>query len=100
MLYDRFSTNVKVAVGTSTFIVTFTALIVSVSHTMIHPAIVPDRSTVLIYRMTVTTAALLWPTRFADRVDNCTNGLVTGVILTAMNEVLAFTKASFPTRFL
>lgn len=35
--------ELKAAVGTSTFIMTFTALIASVSHVLIHPAILLDR---------------------------------------------------------
>ena len=35
--------ELKTAVGTSTFIMTFTALIASVSHILIHPAIVLEK---------------------------------------------------------
>ena len=80
--------ELKVAVGTSTFIMTFTALIASVSHIMIHPAILLERWPVLLYCMTVATAASLWSARFANRVNNRTVGLVTGVILTAMGALL------------
>lgn len=80
--------ELKVAVGTSTFIMTFTALIASVSHIMIHPAILLERWPVLIYCMTVATAASLWSARFANRVNNRTVGRVTGVILTAMGALL------------
>lgn len=38
-----FGMELKTAVGTSTFIMTFTALIASVSHMMIHPAIVLEK---------------------------------------------------------
>ena len=80
--------ELKVAVGTSTFIMTFTALIASVSHMMIHPAILLERWPVLIYCMVVATAASLWSARFANRVNNRTVGLVTGLILTAMGALL------------
>ena len=80
--------ELKVAVGTSTFIMTFTALIASVSHIMIHPAILLERWPVLVYCMDVATAASLWLARFANRVNNRTVGLVTGVILTAMGTLL------------
>lgn len=80
--------ELKVAVGTSTFIMTFTALIASVSHIVIHPAIVLERWPVLIYCMAVATAASLWSARFANRVNSRTVGLVTGVILTAMGALL------------
>ncbi len=80
--------ELKVAVGTSTFIMTFTALIASASHILIHPAILLERWPVLIYCMVVATAASLWSARFANRVNNRTAGLVTGIILTAMGALL------------
>ena len=80
--------ELKVAVGTSTFIMTFTALIASVSHIMIHPAILLERWPVLLYCMAMATAASLWSARFANRVNNRTVGLVTGVILTVMGALL------------
>ena len=80
--------ELKSAVGTSTFIMTFTALIASVSHIVIHPAIVLERWPVLVYCMVVATAASLFSARFANRVDNRTVGLVTGAILTAMGALL------------
>ena len=80
--------ELKVAVGTSTFIMTFTALIASVSHIMIHPAILLERWPVLIYCIVMATAASLLSARFANRVNNRTVGLVTGVILTTMGALL------------
>ena len=80
--------ELKVAVGTSTFIMTFTALIASTSHIMIHPAILLERWPVLIYCIAVATAASLCSARFANRVDSRTVGLVTGVILTSMGALL------------
>ncbi len=78
----------KPAVGTSTFIMTFTALIASVSHIFIHPAILLERWPVLVLCMTVSTAASLVSARFANRVDNRTVGLVTGVVLTLLGGAL------------
>ena len=80
--------ELKVAVGTSTFIMTFTALIASVSHIMIHPAILLERWPVLLYCMALTTTASLWSARFANRVDNRAVGLSTGAILTVMGALL------------
>ena len=80
--------DLKSAVGTSTFIMTFTALIASVSHIMIHPAIVFDRWQVLLVCMVVATVASLLSARFANRVDNRTVGLVTGSVLTVMGGLL------------
>ena len=57
--------ELKPAVGTSTFIMTFTALIASVA-----------------------TAASLASARFANRVDSRTVGLVTGVVLTLLGGAL------------
>lgn len=51
--------ELKPAVGTSTFIMTFTALIASVSHILIHPAILLERWPVLLLCMAAATAALL-----------------------------------------
>ena len=80
--------ELKPAVGTSTFIMTFTALIASVSHIFIHPAILLERWPVLVLCMTVATAASLVSARFANRVDNRTVGLVTGVVLTLLGGAL------------
>ena len=80
--------ELKTAVGTSTFIMTFTALIASVSHMLIHPAILLERWPVLIYCMAVATATSLFSARFTNRVNNRTVGLVTGVVLTVMGGVL------------
>ena len=77
--------ELKAAVGTSTFIMTFTALIASVSHILIHPAILLERWPVLLLCMTVATAA---SARFANRVDSRTVGLVTGVVLTLLGAAL------------
>lgn len=76
--------ELKSAVGTSTFIMTFTAFIASVSHILIHPAILLERWPVLLLCMAVATAASLVSAQFANRVDNRTVGLVTGVILTLL----------------
>ena len=76
--------ELKVAVGTSTFIMTFTALIASVSHILIHPAIVLERWDALLVCMVVATVASLVSARFANRVDGRTVGLVTGAILTVL----------------
>ena len=67
---------------------TFTALIASVSHIMIHPGILLIRCPVLVYCMSVATLASLWSARFANQTNNCTAGLVIGVILTAVGALL------------
>ena len=76
--------DLKTGVGTSTFIMTFTALIASVSHILIHPAILLEKWPVMILCIAVATTASLVSARFANRVNNRTVGLVTGVVLTVL----------------
>ena len=80
--------ELKTAVGTSTFIMTFTALIASVSHVLIHPAIVLERWPVLLLCMFTATLASLVSARFANRVSSRTVGLVTGVVLTVLGAAM------------
>lgn len=79
-----FGMEVKTAVGTSTFIMTFTALIGSASHILIHPAIVMEKWHVMAVCIAVATIASLVSARFANRVKNRTVGLVTGCVLTTL----------------
>ena len=76
--------DLKTGVGTSTFIMTFTALIASVSHILIHPAILLEKWPVMILCIAVATTASLVSARFANRVNNRTVGLLTGVVLTVL----------------
>ena len=76
--------ELKTAVGTSTFIMTFTALIASVSHILIHPVILLEKWDVMLLCITVATAASQFSARFANRVNNRTVGLATGVVLTVL----------------
>lgn len=80
--------ELKTAVGTSTFIMTFTALIASVAHIMIHPAIVLEKWNVMLICIIVATAASLFSARFANRVNNRTVGLVTGAVLTILGAAM------------
>ncbi len=80
--------ELKTAVGTSTFIMTFTALIASVSHILIHPAILLEKWPVLLLCVIVTTLASRISARFANRVSNRTIGLVTGAVLTVLGAGL------------
>ena len=80
--------ELKTAVGTSTFIMTFTALIASVSHILIHPAIVLEKWDVMLVCIAVATAASLLSARFANRVQNRTVGLVTGAVLTVLGAAM------------
>ena len=83
--YDR-----KTAVGTSTFIMTFTALIASISHMMIEPAIIYQCWQHLILSIVVATIFSMVSARFANRVNNRVVSLVTGTILFVLGLVLIF----------
>lgn len=76
--------ELKTAVGTSTFIMTFTALIASASHILINPAILLERWDALVICIVVATAASLVSAQFANRVKSRVVGLVTGGVLTAL----------------
>ena len=78
----------KTAVGTSTFIMTFTALIASISHIVIHPAIVLERWNVLIICIIVATVTSLVSAQFANKVTNRIVGLVTGAVLTVLGAAM------------
>lgn len=80
----------KTAVGTSTLIMTFTALIASVSHILIHPAIVLERWDVLLICMITATVSSLYSARFANRVSNKTVGIATGIVLTILGASMLF----------
>ena len=80
--------SLKPAVGTSTFIMTFTALIASISHILIHPAIILERWNVLLICIVVATFFSLVSARFANKVDNRTVGLVTGAVLTILGGTM------------
>lgn len=74
--YDRMN-----AVGTSTFIMTFTALIASVSHVMMEPKIILECWDFLIIAVSCATVFSLVSARFANKVNAKTVGYVTGSIL-------------------
>ena len=80
--------ELKTAVGTSTFIMTFTALIASVSHILIHPAIVLEKWNVMLVCILVATVSSLMSARFANKVKNRTVGLVTGAVLTVLGAAM------------
>ena len=80
--------DLKSAVGTSTLIMTFTALIASVSHIVIHPAILFERGDVLLVCIISATVASLVSAQFANRVSNRTVGLVTGAVLTVLGAAM------------
>lgn len=71
----------KTAVGTSTFIMTFTALIASVSHILIEPTIVLECWGFLVLAIVVATFFSLVSAQFANKVKGRVVGYVTGAIL-------------------
>lgn len=83
--------ELKTAVGTSTFIMTFTALIASVSHILIHPAILMGKWKVMLLCIDVATAASKYSAWFANRVSNRTVGLATGAVLTVLGGAIRHT---------
>lgn len=80
--------DLKTAVGTSTFIMTFTALIASSTHILIHPAIVTERAGALALCAITATAFSLGSARFANRVESRIVGLVTGAVLTVLGGTM------------
>ena len=78
----------KSAVGTSTLIMTFTALIASVSHALIDPTLVLKRFDALFICIIVETLASIISARFANKVNNRIVGLVTGGVLTVLGAIL------------
>ena len=83
--YDR-----KTAVGTSTFIMTFTALIASLSHILIEPSILIDAWPFFILSIVVATAASMISAQFANKVKNSTVGSVTGATLLLLGTSMTF----------
>lgn len=78
----------KSAVGTSTLIMTFTALIAFISHALVDPTLVFERWDVLLICMATETAASIVSARFANRVNNRVVGLATGAVLTVLGVIL------------
>ncbi len=71
----------KTAVGTSTFIMTFTALIASVSHILIEPTIILECWDFLLIAIVVATLFSLISAKFANKANSKTVGYVTGAVL-------------------
>ena len=82
--YDR-----KTAVGTSTFIMTFTALIASVSHMMMEPAILSECWDYLLISIVIATVFSHVSAQFANKVNGKIVGYVTGATLLALGLSMA-----------
>ena len=92
--------GLKTAVGTSTFIMTFTALIASVSHILIHPAILLEKWDVMLLCIVIATVTSLASARLANRVSNRIIGLVTGAVLVLLGgSMLLLNYWEFLSRF-
>jgi len=81
--YDR-----KTAVGTSTFIMTFTALIASVSHILIEPTIIFECGDLLLIAVVSATFFSLVSARFANKVKGRIVGYITGGVLLLLGLTL------------
>ncbi|MBE5949566.1 MAG: hypothetical protein E7261_11135 [Lachnospiraceae bacterium] len=80
----------RTAVGTSTFIMTFTALIASVSHILIEPTILFECWDYLIISIITATVFSMVSARFANKVNVKIVGYVTGALLFGLGIVLVF----------
>ena len=78
----------KTAVGTSTFVMTFTALIAAVTHILMEPAIVLEYWPYLIVSIAVATLFSYISAKFANKVNSKVVGYVTGVLLFILGLVL------------
>ena len=78
----------KSAVGTSTLIMTFTALIAFISHALVDPSLLLEKWHILILCIVVETAASIVSAQFANKVNNRIVGLVTGAVLTVLGAIM------------
>lgn len=78
----------KTAVGTSTFIMTFTALVAAVSHILVEPEIITECWDFLIIAVITTTVFSLLAARFANKVSGEVTGYVTGVTLFILGIIM------------
>ncbi|MGM9858728.1 MAG: TSUP family transporter [Bacilli bacterium] len=82
----------KKAVGTSTFIMTFTALIAFVSHSIIDSTIIFADWPILVLCIITETCASIIAAQFANKVNNRIVGLVTGAVLTILGITMLCIK--------
>ena len=78
----------KNAVGTSTFVMTFTALIAAVTHILMAPAIVLECWPFLVISIAVATLFSYVSAKFANKVNNKIVSYVTGFLLLILGIVL------------
>ncbi len=82
--------ELKTAVGTSTFIMTFTALIAFISHAVMHPSVIFERWDVLLICMGVAAISSIISARFANHVNPRVVGLTIGAILTFLGIIMIY----------
>ena len=78
----------KTAVGTSTFIMTFTALIASVSHILIEPTILLECWDFLLIAIVIATFFSLVSAKFANKAKPETLNRAVGVVLVVLGAVI------------
>ena len=78
----------KTAVGTSTFVMTFTALIAAVTHIIMVPGIIIECWPYLLLSIGVATLFSYLSAKFANKVNNKVVGYVTGFLLFILGLVL------------
>ena len=78
----------KNAVGTSTFVMTFTALIAAVTHILMAPAIVLESWSFLLISIVVATLFSYVSAKFANKVNAKIVSYVTGILLLVLGIVL------------
>ena len=78
----------KTAVGTSTFVMAFTALIASITHILMEPSIFIDHWAYLLISITVSTLFSYISAKFANKINSKLVGYVTGFLLFILGLVL------------
>lgn len=81
-LFMGYST--RSAVGTATFIMTFTTLIAAAVHYAMDVSLLTDHLPIVIVTLAIATASSIASARFANRVSERTIGLTTGIVLTIL----------------
>ncbi len=80
----------KKAVGTSTFIMTFTALVGFISHARIDTTIIANDYKLLLFCVASETVVSIVFAKFANKANNKVVGLTTGAVITILAIVLIF----------
>ena len=84
--------DLRSAVGTSTFIMTFTSLIAALSHFLIAPDILSSHTDALLISVAVATVSSLLSAKAANRTRSRTVGLITGGVLTVLGGAMIYLR--------